>query len=400
MIEIVGNAVALKIRMWMIGEEVESIESVSLYVHIPFCAHKCGYCHFYVVPDQEESKIALLEALEKEWDQILPKLKSKRCVSIYFGGGTPSLFGPHRVGTLLRRIRKECLVLQEAEITLEVNPEDASEELFAAYAEVGINRISIGVQSFDDALLRTLTRKHSAQDCQQAVYNAARAGIRKISIDLMYDLPGQTLSAWRNTLQTALTLPISHLSLYNLTIEPHTSFDRKRALLEEKRPCPSESRAMYEEAISSMEAKGWVHYEISAFGRQGEVSLHNVGYWQGRPFLGLGPSAYSYWQGARFRNVAHLKQYCKAMKEGRSAIDFSETLSLEASHREHLIIRLRTTEGIEMASFQREYGTFSAEALSLFRRFEEQGWLKEGEGRIYLTREGKLFYDSIAVELV
>lgn len=388
----------------MIGEAleitVESLESISLYIHIPFCAHKCGYCHFYVVPDQETSKNDLLEALEKEWESILPQLKNKRCVSIYFGGGTPSLFGPHRVSTLITRIRKECVVLDEVEITLEVNPEDASEELFAAYAQAGINRISIGVQSFDDVLLRSLTRKHSAQDCSQAVYNAVRAGIKKISIDLMYDLPGQTLAVWRNTLHTALALPISHLSLYNLTIEPHTSFDRKRAMLEERRPPPCESRAMYEETIVMMEAHGWVHYEISAFGRQGEVSLHNVGYWLGRSFLGLGPSAYSYWEGARFRNVAHLKQYCAAMKEGRSAVDFSETLSLEASHREHLIIRLRTTEGIEVIPFQRQYGAFSAETLSLFRRFEEQGWLKEKGGRIWLTREGKLFYDSVAVELV
>lgn len=383
----------------MAGER-HACEPISLYVHIPFCSRKCGYCHFYVTHDQESAKTALLEALEREWQQLLPKLQGCTCVSIYFGGGTPSLFGPQRIGALLQRIRSSCVLSDTVEITLEVNPEDAPIALLAAYAQAGINRISIGAQSFDDGLLRLLTRRHSAQENCHAVNNAVQAGIKKISIDLMYDIPQQSLDLWRTTLHTALALPITHLSLYNLTIEPHTPFDRKRAVLEKQRPLPYVSRAMYEEAVFTMEKQGWMQYEISAFGRGEEVSQHNIGYWTGRPFLGLGPSAYSFWQGARFRNIAHLERYCRAMKEGESAVDFSEKLELEASHREHLILRLRTAEGVEGSSFQRQYGTFSAETLSVFRRFEEQQWLKEEGGRIRLTQEGRLFYDSIAVELV
>lgn len=378
----------------------EALEPFSLYIHIPFCTHICGYCHFYVLPDKEASKTALLEALEREWADSLSLIQGRRCVSIYFGGGTPSLFGPSRVAQLLNRIRRECVVSDEVEITIEFNPEEADQALFLAYAQAGINRISIGVQSFDDALLSTLTRRHTTQDSQNAVLNAAKAGIKKISIDLMYDLPKQTRQQWRKTVDTALDLPISHLSLYNLTIEPHTPFDRKRALLESQRPLPRDSRAMYEEAIFKMEKKGWSHYEISAFGRQEEVSVHNLGYWTGRPFLGLGPSAYSYWNGARFRNIANLKEYCLAMAHSKKAVDFFEELDTQASHREHLIVRLRTSFGVEIEPFQQQYGPFSAETLSLFRRFEQQGWLKEEGGRICLTLEGKLFYDSIAVELV
>lgn len=387
----------------MIGEALPralSREDVSLYIHIPFCSHICGYCHFYVVSDLEESKVALLEALEGEWEQVASELSGRRCVSIYFGGGTPSLFGPDRVGKLLTRIQRSCVLSDQVEITLEVNPEDASLALFLAYVQVGINRISIGIQSFDDGLLQILTRRHTAQDGQNAVLNAAKAGIKKISIDLMYDIPQQNRSIWQSTLHAALALPISHLSLYNLTIEPHTPFDRKRALLEKQRPLPHLSRAMYEEAVSLMELDGWIQYEISAFGRGGEVSQHNLGYWTGRPFLGLGPSAYSFWQGTRFRNKAHLKSYCSMIAEGRRAIDFSEQLEAEASHREHLILRLRTAEGVDIASFQQQYGCFLPETLSLFRRFEELNWLKEERGTYCLTHEGKLFYDSIAVELV
>lgn len=378
----------------------DALKPVSLYVHLPFCSHVCGYCHFYVVPDQESLKQMLLEALEKEWKQVMHHLKGCMCVSIYFGGGTPALFGPNRIHRLLTCFRQGCRLFDDAEITLEVNPENASEALFAAYAEAGINRVSIGVQSFDDGLLHSLTRRHSAQDAQNAVYNAFKAGIKHISIDLMYDTPKQTRPLWSQTLHTALSLPITHLSLYNLTIEPHTPFDRKRTALEKQRPQPHDARAMYVEAIEVMEKAGWIHYEISAFGRDNEVSQHNLGYWTGRPFLGLGPSAYSFWQGKRFRNIPHLKEYCVKIAEGKSAIDFLEELTPEAAHREHLILRLRTKAGLEVAAFQQQYGPFSAETLALFARFEEQGWMKTERGRISLTREGQLFYDSIAVELV
>lgn len=381
----------------MIGE---ALEPFSLYIHIPFCTHICGYCHFYVLPEKEASKTALLKALEQESSLYAPFFHGKQCVSIYFGGGTPSLFGPERVAQLLKSIHSVCVVSDLVEISLEVNPEEASQELFLAYAQAGINRISIGVQSFDNSLLSTLTRRHTAQDSQNAVINAAQAGIKKISIDLMYDIPKQTRQHWRSTLDTALDLPVSHLSLYNLTIEPHTPFDRKRAALEAKRPLPRDSRAMYEEAIFKMEQKDWKHYEISAFGLQGEISIHNIGYWLGRPFLGLGPSAYSYWKGARFRNVANLKEYCLAIAQGKRAVDFFEELDQEAAHRESLIVRLRTSWGVEIEPFQQQYGPFSAETLSSFRLFEQRGWMKEEQGRVYLTLEGKLFYDSIAVELV
>lgn len=372
----------------------------SIYIHLPFCAHICGYCHFYVTANKEDSKAALLEALVKEWEQILPTLQGRTCVSIYFGGGTPALFGPERINLLLTLFARTATIAPDAEITLEVNPENASEALFLAYTKAGINRVSIGVQTFDDALLRLLTRHHGGQDAIAAVENAAKSGLKQISIDLMYDIPEQTRLAWQKTLSIACSLPITHLSLYNLTIEPRTAFDRKRDRLEKTRPLPYVSRGMYEEAIEKLQSHGWTHYEISAFGLKSNVSKHNLGYWTGRPFMGLGPSAYSYWEGKRFRNCADLKSYCLKVMQGESAIDFSEELSLEAAHSEHLILRLRTAVGVHIKDFQKHYGPFSVDTLSWFGRFEERGWLKEKEGHIILTREGQLFYDSIAVELV
>jgi len=202
---------------------------ISLYFHIPFCTRKCDYCHFYVLPDKEPWKVQLMEGLLLEWQRQLPLLQNKNIVSIYFGGGTPSLLGPERVATILEWIQETCpFSLQHTEITLEANPENVTLPLMQAYAAAGINRISLGIQTLSDSLLATLTRQHNAQRAIDAVWLTSQAGVKNISIDLMYDLPGQDLSSWEKTLSEAIKLPITHLSLYNLTLEPHTVFFKKK----------------------------------------------------------------------------------------------------------------------------------------------------------------------------
>lgn len=373
----------------------------SLYIHLPFCTRKCGYCHFYVLPDKAELKDQLLAGLALEWQLAKEQFEDQKLVSVYFGGGTPALFGPDRIAEVISWIQKSpAFCGDEIEITLEANPEEASEGLIAAYAEAGVNRLSIGVQSFDDGLLKQLTRRHSAQKASDTVMAAAKAGIQNISIDLMYEVPGQTMAMWEETLQIATDLPITHLSLYNLTIEPETPFHRRRHALQLIVPPEEVSRAMYERARSRLSDAGLLQYEISAFARDNKRSIHNSGYWLGRPFLGLGPSAFSYWLGSRFRNCAHLNKYCEALNEGQSPVDFHETLSTQASRREHLILQLRLCQGVNLAHFQQQFGPLENETLMIIRQLQSQGWLIQSDGRWLLTQEGQLFYDAVASELI
>lgn len=369
---------------------------VSLYFHIPFCTRKCDYCHFFVLPDKPELKQQLLVGLEKEWLLRAPQLHNKSITTVYFGGGTPALIGPEAIARILDWVQPES----SAEITLEANPENVSFELMSAYRKAGINRVSIGVQTLDSGLLTQLGRLHRPHKAVEAVLKTHEAGIDNISIDLMYDLPGQSLQQWETTLVQAGKLPIRHLSLYNLTIEPHTVFFKKEAQLRPLIPDEETSLNMYQQAIAYLESVGLQQYEISAFAQEGYASKHNSGYWTGREFLGFGPSAFSYWEGARFRNIAHLNKYCRGLEEGKFPIDFTETLEPEARRRELLAIRLRLREGVNLAEFEKGWGTVEASIWDDLTRLTQQGLIAQKEGTICLTGRGILCYDSVASELV
>ncbi len=370
---------------------------VSLYWHIPFCTQKCGYCHFYVLPDKELLKAELLTGLAMEWERVAPLLGDKRIVSIYFGGGTPALFGPQRIAEVLSWIEQRGA---DCEITLEANPDELTPELLHAYAAVGINRLSVGIQSLDDTLLHTLTRRHSAQKAIAMVKEAAAAGFDNITIDLMYDVPGQTLAIWQETLRQAVSLPITHLSLYNLTIEPHTLFFKKQEMLKPSIPDADTSLQMYEAAVTTLEAAGLRQYEVSAFAKEGFHSRHNSGYWTGRSFYGFGPSAFSYWEGRRFRNIANLKRYVELLKEGTSPIDFEEQLSPEEQRRELLVIQLRLLEGADLASFTNAHGPLDSRTIKTLGELQEHGLLIAEGDRLRLSHRGRLCYDTIATELI
>lgn len=378
--------------------------SVSVYVHIPFCKRKCPYCHFYTAPDAENAKDVLLDALLREWQQWSKRIaKQDRLASLYFGGGTPSLMGPARVARLISEIPSAFAnIADDIEITLEANPEEASLSLMQEYAQAGVNRISFGVQAFDDAMLCTLQRRHSAAKAVDAVHVTRDAGIDNISIDLMYDLPGQTLKQWKASLDTACTLPVTHLSLYNLTIEPKTAFWRKRQQLESQRPPSETSLAMYEMAMEILPKAGFQQYEISAFARQGSTSRHNTGYWTARPFIGLGPSAYSFWEGLRFHNVAHLKKYCTAISQQQSTIDVTDELDANARRRELLVIALRLLDGVNIETFQQCHGALDHATVSTLHALQKAELLaNDSDANVWkLTHRGILLYDTIAAELI
>lgn len=354
----------------------------SLYFHIPFCTKKCAYCHFYVIPDQDRFKTLYLEMLQKEWELRRSLISSEmELLSIYFGGGTPALLGPRGIETILSWIPypKSC------EITLEANPENITSSQMREFAALGINRVSIGVQTLSDPLLSTLSRTHSAPCAIQAVEATKQAGIDNISIDLMYDIPGQSLISWKKSLSRAVRLPITHLSLYNLTIEPHTLFYKTRP----KQPDPQTSLRMLNHAIQFLQEKNFERYEISAFAKGGLFSTHNVGYWRARPFLGLGPSAFSYWKGSRFRNVPHLHRWAKKLKNGEDPVDFQEKLLPEESMKEQLAIGLRLLSGVPLQSWPRDIEK-SLEAL------EEEKLIERLDTHLRLTQKGLLFHDTVA----
>lgn len=355
-----------------------------------------------MLPDKEPLKVQLLESLRSEWELRLPLLKGKKIVSIYFGGGTPYLFGPKAIETIIAWVAKDLGAnLEDIEITLEANPENIESSSMRAYSEIGINRISIGIQSLDKALLHQLGRLHSAEKAVESVNIAYNANITNISVDLMYDLPGQTFDSWITTLNEAVKLPITHLSLYNLTIEPHTVFFKHRETLLKMLPKEEVSTAMYKAAQEILSGARLHQYEISAFAKGGNISRHNSGYWTGRSFLGFGPSAFGYWQKRRMRNVANLSKYSKQLKAGLSPVDYEEELSLDAAQRELLVINLRLIEGVDLREFEKQNGCFDKKFAKEVESLFEQGLLTKGkEGKICMTDKGILFYDTIASELI
>lgn len=372
------------------------MEEVSLYFHIPFCTKKCPYCHFYVIPYKSHAQKQLIEALYGEWNLIFPKLKNKKIVSIYFGGGTPTLIGPDSINTILSWIQREA----DCEVTIEANPENVTLELMQRLKDAGINRVSIGIQSLDDPLLKTLGRTHDSQKALQAVHSTYDAGISNITIDLMYELPGQTKTSWNSTLEKVGTLPITHLSLYNLTIEPNTPFFKKKEQLISLLPTQETNLEMLELAVEKLESFGLKRYEISAFAKEGMQSRHNVGYWTARPFLGLGPSAFSYWERKRFRNAANLNKYSQLVQEGKSGVDFEEELLYPDNLHELLAVELRLLRGVDLDDFENRHGKLPQGTYEKLAHLEEKRWLQKKENLISLSKTGLLFYDSVAEELI
>lgn len=360
----------------------------SLYFHIPFCSRKCDYCHFFVLPDREQDKDLLMRGFEQEWQRWLPEIRGKDLVSIYFGGGTPSLLGPERISKILGWVGTA------PEITLEANPESIS--LINDYRSAGINRVSIGLQTLDNRLLTQLGRTHTAEQAIEAVEATAKSGISNISVDLMYEIPFQDMASWEKTLQQLRQLPITHLSLYNLTFEPETVFFKKRAQLQPAVADTETRLQMYLRAVESLEEMGLKQYEISAFAKPGCHSRHNVGYWTARPFLGFGPSAFSYWEGRRFRNVAHLKRYSEALESGHSPVDFSEELEPAARQRELLAVQLRLVEGVDLGRF----GPLDKELVQVVEQLEGQKLLIIEGNSLRLTPRGRLLYDTVATEII
>lgn len=373
--------------MWIAGK------NLSLYFHFPFCHHKCPYCHFFVLQDHPSQQQKFLEALKLEWKQKKNLFQTKDVYTLYFGGGTPS-----RSPLILKEVLSWFELLPQ-EITVEVNPEDLTEEKCIFLQSIGVNRLSIGVQSLIDTELRVLNRAHDAKNAFKRIQIAANF-IPNISIDLMMELPDQTLNSFETSCQIAMQLPITHLSLYNLTIEPKTAFDRKKEHLIPRIAKEKESLAMLRRAVEIFESHGLNRYEISAFSKKGYESKHNLGYWTGRPFLGLGPSAYSYWNQSRFQNICNLVKYSQSLKHCEVLLEQTETLEKKARIAELLAIQLRILKGVNLKQFQLRHGDLFPELMKKITALTHQKLLILEKNILKLSVKGRLFYDTVAESII
>ena len=385
-------------------------EPVAVYVHIPFCLSKCNYCDFNTYEGIEPLMPSFVDALSSEIGLWGTRLSRPDVSTVFFGGGTPSYLPAESITLLSERLREATNIVPGAEITLEANPDDVNAEKVDAWLEAGFNRISIGVQSFDNQILHALSRRHDSDQAISAVATARSAGFKNISIDLMFGLPNQSLTVWEDSLKRAIELETDHLSLYGLQIEPGTPLQRdvERGTV----PTPDNDLAadMYEMAMDYLSDAGYEHYEISNWCKPGFRSRHNLAYWLNQPYLGVGPGAHSSMMDRRFANMKSPRRYISAIvsasvsdevvgapvEQGEIAVDFVEVTSFEMAMSETMMLGMRLSEGMAKSEFQRRFGiSMSGVYGQEISKLASTGLIEDDGDRIRLTRHGKLLGNNV-----
>lgn len=369
----------------------------SLYIHIPFCLRKCNYCDFVSFPAAKDDGLyaAYPELLKQEWELWQDKADLSGLRTAYFGGGTPSLLEPAQVEGLLR------LLPPLAECTLEVNPETVDAARLAAFRRAGVDRLSLGAQSFDAGLLRALGRGHDGEQTAQVVAWAREAGFDNISLDLIYGLPGQSLEQWRHSLEQAIELAPQHISLYGLTIHADTPWGRDLAAGRLSPPDDDLAADMLEQAMELLPQAGLVQYEIANFARPGFESRHNCAYWQRDNYLGLGLSAASCLGERRFANTADPALYAAALAGGRLPIAEDEVYDIDQVLGEAMFLGLRLIKGIDVAEYERRYGISPCQRFRAeLKRLEKLGLIQYDESRIRLSPRGVALGNLVFAEFV
>lgn len=395
--------------------------NTGIYIHIPFCLRKCPYCDFYSIASHDErlrerfvkALVSEIEAAGKKYgsrSEKTGKLKPEPMTAdtVYFGGGTPSLLEPGEIEKILYAVKENFMTERESEnsdgpvkpeISLECNPATATEEKLRAYRKAGINRLSIGAQSFDDDILKTLGRLHSAADTVRTVEEARRAGFDNISLDLMFAIPGQTEEMWEKTLRQALDLRTRHISFYSLEFMEGTAFSDRLEKGEITETSPEADRKMYEKGLEILADAGFAQYEISnaAEGRE-YICRHNMKYWELEEYLGFGPSAHSYvtgpaGRGKRFANTADVKEYIEATEKGECHWDSFTENTLKDDVAEYVFTGLRKNEGISLKDFRRRFGLdiwdfYAGDVKADFESFVQGGFADETGDNIKLTVRG------------
>ncbi len=369
-------------------------KGVALYLHIPFCLRKCRYCDFCSFDSlKDEQKNAYLAALLQEI-QAFPRAEDVS--SIFFGGGTPSLLSEESLERILSLIRQKFRVLPDCEITLEANPASVDAEGLAAFRRLGVNRLSIGVQSFSDSVLRTLGRLHTASDAEAFFKMARQAGFDNINLDLMYATPGESEDALSASLRKAISLAPEHISAYGLILEEGTDFDRCRESL-----CflsPDREADYYEIVSKTLSSAGYYHYEISNYAKSGKECCHNLTYWQSRPYIGFGVSAYSLYGGYRYGNTRDLALY---LSDPCHAVSEREEMTPENRAYDYVMLALRTACGVCEEEYRLLFGkSFYDEKRAEIDRYIRQGYMEYDGKRTRLTERGFYVSDAILITLL
>lgn len=368
-----------------------------IYFHIPFCSKACAYCDFHFSTSMK-LKTPVLSAMEAELTQRLEVCEWTNLQSIYFGGGTPSLLHANEIQRFLDLIAKKFRI-DGIEITLEANPDNLSRETLSSLKSAGINRLSIGIQSFFDEDLVWMNRSHQARQAEQCLEDAAAAGFKELNADLIFGFPLLSDEKWMANMEKMLSYPVTHLSTYSMTVESGTALHYAIHHKKEKPMHEGQAEKQYRMIMDFLENKGWDHYEISNFCQPGHPSIHNSAYWKGNEYLGIGPSAHGYSGKERYWNMANNAAYIKAMEAGILPEE-TEVLSDKNIHNEYLLTRLRTKQGIMFDEFETEFGQPLKDQLIESIRSENLfPYFFMDDYSLRLNKEGYLLADYLIAEL-
>ena len=372
----------------------------SIYIHIPFCDHKCIYCDFYSIITRDNIQL-YLDALKKEIEYYADKFSTGRIfTTIFFGGGTPSLIEPNQIEEIILCLKNNFSISDDAEITMETNPGTVNGDKLKEFMNAGINRISIGIQTFDDDELKFLTRIHNKQTAIETVWLAKKAGFININVDLIFNLPKQTKEKWLLNLHTALDLPITHLSAYSLILERGTILNKlvldKKVVLQDE----DYDAELYELTIEFMTRNDFIQYEVSNFAKKGFECRHNLAYWQYKDYLGFGTSAHSFVNGKRWWNYSPLKFYVDAVMKKGNAVIGDELLTEQQKKEEFIMLALRSN-GLNVVEFNQKFGLdWYQKKRNQIKTYLQNDWLIDRNDTLTLTPKGYAVCDEIVANLI
>ena len=376
---------------------------LGLYLHYPFCRNRCSYCDFYKELHDTELQKQFFDALHIETDLIAKQYSGRqhRVRSVFIGGGTPSLMPMELLSNWMDHVRRLFVVEDDLEFSIETNPESVSLELLQTLKSIGVNRPLFGVQSFNRHLLKLLDRKHSPKDSHRAIYHANALNFANFGVDLLFGLPGQNGDMLTADLEQFIDLAPPHISFYQLTIEEDTGLADRVAAGSLKLPDQELALAMYRAGVQKMEEAGYYRYEVSSFAKPGFECRHNLGYWEGDEYLGLGPSAHSFFDGNRFSNQNNLRLYLDSLNKGKLP-QVADESGEEERMTEAIMLGLRTTKGISRKQFSQRFGISLREHLDLsqYRMLVESGHLLPDRDKLRLSEEGFYVVDEIIRRLL
>ena len=360
------------------------MKKLGLYIHVPFCARKCNYCDFYSLPYSSEKGEAYIDALCHHIVSESGLYRECEFDTVYIGGGTPSVLSPSTVKRLVLTLKKHLNLTQGGEFTIEVNPCSVTKEKLLAYREVGINRLSMGVQSANNTELECLGRLHTREEARQAFFLARECGFDNISLDLMFGLPNQRIGDFKASLDFVIALAPEHISAYGLKIEKNTPFGKNIKNL--SLPTEDEEYGMYDVLCCSLAEKGYEQYEISNFSKKGYRAKHNVKYWLAEEYVGFGPSAHSYFDGVRYYYSSNINEYLDGKRD--KIKEEEQTLSEYEIMDEYVMLRLRLCDGIDENEFEKRFKTPFAKEYSKLLDFVKSGHVSHENGKFAFTKEG------------